>query len=311
MADIRFVQGDITEQEADAIVNAANHSLLGGGGVDGAIHRRGGPEILAECRRLRETRFPDGLPTGEAVATTAGRLPARWVIHTVGPTYAKTKDKSDLLAACFRNSLAVADELGAATVAFPAISTGVYRWPVDDAARIAVQTVRGHLHRGARGHLRTVRPGGLRRVRGPRVGPGNRPIAWALRPPHPGDVRTVLNIIWFVFSGIWLWIAYMLAGVLCCLLIITIPWGIASFRMASYAVWPFGREVVHKPSAGVFSFLGNVIWVIAAGWWLALTHIATGLLLCITIIGIPMGIANFKLIPISLMPLGKEIVSKP
>ena len=142
MVDIRFVQGDITEQEADAIVNAANHSLLGGGGVDGAIHRRGGAEILAECRRLRETRFPDGLPTGEAVATTAGRLPARWVIHTVGPTYAKTKDKSHLLAACFRNSLAVADELGAATVAFPAISTGVYRWPVDDAARIALETVR-------------------------------------------------------------------------------------------------------------------------------------------------------------------------
>ncbi|HWJ52546.1 MAG TPA: O-acetyl-ADP-ribose deacetylase [Propionibacteriaceae bacterium] len=142
MVDIRFVQGDITEQEVDAIVNAANHSLLGGGGVDGAIHRRGGPEILSECRRLRETRFPDGLPTSEAVATTAGRLPARWVIHTVGPTYATTKDKSHLLAACFRNSLAVADELGAATVAFPAISTGVYRWPVEDAARIAVQTVR-------------------------------------------------------------------------------------------------------------------------------------------------------------------------
>lgn len=142
MVDLRFVQGDITEQEADAIVNAANHSLLGGGGVDGAIHRRGGPEILTECRRLRETRFPDGLPTGEAVATTAGRLPARWVIHTVGPTYARTKDKSHLLAACFRNSLAVADELGAATVAFPAISTGVYRWPVADAARIAVGTVR-------------------------------------------------------------------------------------------------------------------------------------------------------------------------
>ncbi|HWH98727.1 MAG TPA: O-acetyl-ADP-ribose deacetylase [Propionibacteriaceae bacterium] len=142
MVDIRFVQGDITEQEVDAIVNAANHSLLGGGGVDGAIHRRGGPEILSECRRLRETRFPDGLPTGEAVATTAGRLPARWVIHTVGPTYATTKDKSHLLAACFRNSLAVADALGAATVAFPAISTGVYRWPVEDAARIAVETVR-------------------------------------------------------------------------------------------------------------------------------------------------------------------------
>jgi O-acetyl-ADP-ribose deacetylase len=141
-AQISFVRGDITEQEVDAVVNAANSSLLGGGGVDGAIHRRGGPEILAECRRLRETRFPDGLPTGEAVATTAGRLPARWVIHTVGPTWAKTKDKSALLAACYRNSLALADDLGAATVAFPAISAGVYRWPMDDAARIAVSTVR-------------------------------------------------------------------------------------------------------------------------------------------------------------------------
>ena len=123
-------------------------------------------------------------------------------------------------------------------------------------------------------------------------------------------MRTVLNVIWFVFSGVWLWIAYTLAGIICCVLIITIPWGIASFRMANYAVWPFGREVVSRPRAGVWSFLGNVIWVIAAGWWLALTHIVTGLLLCVTIIGIPMGIANFKLIPISLMPLGKEIVNK-
>ncbi|HEX6759379.1 MAG TPA: O-acetyl-ADP-ribose deacetylase [Propionibacteriaceae bacterium] len=139
---ITFVQGDITEQDVDAIVNAANHSLLGGGGVDGAIHRRGGPEILAECQKLREDKYSDGLPTGQAVATTAGRLKARWVIHTVGPTYAKSKDKSQLLADCFRNSLKIADELGAATVAFPAISTGVYRWPVDDAARIALETVR-------------------------------------------------------------------------------------------------------------------------------------------------------------------------
>jgi len=139
---ITFVQGDITEQDVDAIVNAANHSLLGGGGVDGAIHRRGGPEILAECQKLREDTYPDGLPTGQAVATTAGRLKARWVIHTVGPTYAESKDKSELLADCFRNSLRIADELGAATVAFPAISTGVYRWPVDDAARIALETVR-------------------------------------------------------------------------------------------------------------------------------------------------------------------------
>ena len=139
---ITFVQGDITEQDVDAIVNAANHSLLGGGGVDGAIHRRGGPEILAECQKLRQDKYPDGLPTGQAVATTAGRLKARWVIHTVGPTYAESKDKSQLLADCFRNSLAIADELGAGTAAFPAISTGVYRWPVDDAARIALETVR-------------------------------------------------------------------------------------------------------------------------------------------------------------------------
>jgi O-acetyl-ADP-ribose deacetylase len=139
---ITFAQGDITEQDVDAIVNAANHTLLGGGGVDGAIHRRGGPEILAECQKLREERYPDGLPTGQAVATTAGRLKARWVIHTAGPTYAESKDKSQLLADCFRNSLRIADELGAATVAFPAISTGVYRWPVDDAARLAVDTVR-------------------------------------------------------------------------------------------------------------------------------------------------------------------------
>ncbi len=139
---ISFVQGDITEQDVDAIVNAANHTLLGGGGVDGAIHRRGGPEILAECQRLRQDKYPDGLPTGQAAATTAGRLKARWVIHTVGPTYAESKDKSQLLADCFRNSLAVADELGARTIAFPAISTGVYRWPVEDAARIAVETVR-------------------------------------------------------------------------------------------------------------------------------------------------------------------------
>jgi O-acetyl-ADP-ribose deacetylase len=139
---ITFVQGDITDQDVDAIVNAANHTLLGGGGVDGAIHRRGGPEILAECKKLRQKQYPDGLPTGQAVATIAGRLKARWVIHTVGPTYAKSKDKSQLLADCFRNSLAVADELRAATVAFPAISTGVYRWPVDDAARIALETVR-------------------------------------------------------------------------------------------------------------------------------------------------------------------------
>ncbi|MFI8205058.1 O-acetyl-ADP-ribose deacetylase [Streptomyces sp. NPDC085937] len=139
---LTLVQGDITRRSADAIVNAANSSLLGGGGVDGAIHRRGGPEILAECRALRASRYGRGLPTGQAVATTAGRLDARWVIHTVGPVYSESEDRSALLASCYRESLRVADELGARTVAFPAISTGVYRWPLDDAARIAVDTVR-------------------------------------------------------------------------------------------------------------------------------------------------------------------------
>jgi O-acetyl-ADP-ribose deacetylase len=139
---MEFVRGDITEQHVDAVVNAANSSLLGGGGVDGAIHRRGGPEIPAECRQIRATRYPDGLPTGQAVATSAGRLPARWVIHTVGPVWSKRDDRSALLESCYRESLRVADELGAASVAFPAVSAGVYGWPMDDAARIAVETVR-------------------------------------------------------------------------------------------------------------------------------------------------------------------------
>ncbi|MEU9391839.1 O-acetyl-ADP-ribose deacetylase [Streptomyces sp. NPDC048324] len=142
MTSITLVRGDITQESVDAVVNAANSSLLGGGGVDGAIHRRGGPGILEECRRLRASHYGKGLPTGRAVATTAGRLDARWVIHTVGPVWSATEDRSDLLASCYRESLRVAGELGAATVAFPAISTGVYRWPMDDAARIAVETVR-------------------------------------------------------------------------------------------------------------------------------------------------------------------------
>ncbi|MGP4088516.1 O-acetyl-ADP-ribose deacetylase [Streptomyces sp. KR55] len=142
MTTIRLVQGDITQESADAIVNAANSSLLGGGGVDGAIHRRGGPAILEECRRLRASRYGKGLPTGQAVATTAGDLNARWVIHTVGPVYSEQEDRSALLASCYRESLRVADELGARTVAFPAVSAGIYGWPMDDAARIAVQTVR-------------------------------------------------------------------------------------------------------------------------------------------------------------------------
>ncbi|MET9826148.1 O-acetyl-ADP-ribose deacetylase [Streptomyces sp. NPDC006349] len=142
MPTLTLVQGDITRESADAIVNAANSSLLGGGGVDGAIHRRGGPAILAACRELRAGHLGKGLPTGRAVATTAGDLDARWVIHTVGPVHSTTEDRSDLLASCYRASLRVADELGARTVAFPAISTGVYHWPLDDAARIAVETVR-------------------------------------------------------------------------------------------------------------------------------------------------------------------------
>ncbi|KNB50518.1 O-acetyl-ADP-ribose deacetylase [Streptomyces caatingaensis] len=143
MTDITFVRGDITEQAVDAIVNAANSSLLGGGGVDGAVHRKGGPEILAACRDLRASRYGRGLPAGRAVATTAGRLPARWVIHTVGPRWSAAEDRSALLASCYRESLRAADELGARTVAFPAVSAGAYGWPLDDAARIAVETVRG------------------------------------------------------------------------------------------------------------------------------------------------------------------------
>jgi O-acetyl-ADP-ribose deacetylase len=142
MPRVTLVHGDITEQEVDAVVNAANRSLLGGGGVDGAIHRRGGPAILEECRRLRATEHPDGLPVGRAVATTAGNLPARWVIHTVGPVYSATDDRSALLASCHTEALRVADDLGARTVAFPAISTGAFGYPVEEAAPVAVRAAR-------------------------------------------------------------------------------------------------------------------------------------------------------------------------
>ncbi|QXE34009.1 O-acetyl-ADP-ribose deacetylase [Streptomyces sp. GMY02] len=142
MATLTLVRGDITDQRVDAIVNAANSSLLGGGGVDGAIHRRGGPEILAECRALRASHYGRGLPTGKAVATTAGRLEAKWVIHTVGPVYQVSGGDEALLASCYRESLRVADVFGARTVAFPAISAGAYGWPMEVAARIAVETVR-------------------------------------------------------------------------------------------------------------------------------------------------------------------------
>jgi O-acetyl-ADP-ribose deacetylase (regulator of RNase III) len=139
---ITLALGDITQQQVDAVVNAANSSLLGGGGVDGAIHRRGGPAILAACRELRAGPWRGGLPAGQAVATTAGDLAARWVIHTVGPVWSRQEDRSALLASCYAASLRVADEIGARTVAFPAVSTGAFRWPVDDAARIAVAAVR-------------------------------------------------------------------------------------------------------------------------------------------------------------------------
>ena len=130
--------GDITRQDVDAIVNAANSSLLGGGGVDGAIHRAGGPAILAACREIRATRHPDGLPTGEAVITTGGRLPARHVIHTVGPVYGHNSGRdAELLAACYENSIALAAREGLSTLAFPAISTGVYGYPKEVAARVA------------------------------------------------------------------------------------------------------------------------------------------------------------------------------
>ncbi len=151
--EVELVEGDITSQEVDAIVNAANSSLLGGGGVDGAIHRRGGPDILTECRRLRASRYRGGLATGQAVATTAGRLPASWVVHTVGPVYSVAEDRSALLRSCYETSLRVADDLGARTIAYPLISAGVYGWPLDDAIAQALAV------------LRTAQPTNLRTAR--------------------------------------------------------------------------------------------------------------------------------------------------
>ncbi len=139
---IEAVRGDITRQRVDAIVNAANSALLGGGGVDGAIHAAAGPALLAECRELRRTTLPDGLPVGDAVATGAGDLPARWVIHTVGPNRHAGQTDPALLASCFGRSLDVAAALGASSIAFPAISAGVYGWDVDEVARVAVRAVR-------------------------------------------------------------------------------------------------------------------------------------------------------------------------
>ncbi|PPF80947.1 O-acetyl-ADP-ribose deacetylase [Pseudoclavibacter sp. RFBJ3] len=139
MTRIVAVLGDITEQAVDAVVNAANNGMRGGGGVDGAIHRAGGPEVLRDC----VARFPDGLATGDAGYTTAGELPARWVIHTVGPDYGSGQRDRTLLTSCYRRSLEVADELGATSVAFPLVSAGIYAWPLGDAIAAAIDTISG------------------------------------------------------------------------------------------------------------------------------------------------------------------------
>ena len=123
-------------------------------------------------------------------------------------------------------------------------------------------------------------------------------------------MKTILNLLWLVFSGFWLFLGYMLAAVIMFIFIITIPWGIASARIGVYALWPFGKTVIEKPTAGLGSLIGNIIWVVLAGWWIALEHIVSGVVLCVTIIGIPFGIANFKMVPVALMPIGKVIVDK-
>ena len=136
--EVTVVEGDITAQDVDVVVNAANRAMRGGGGVDGAIHRAGGPEVLADCVR----RFPDGLATGDAGWTTAGAMAARWVVHVVGPNYAAGERDRALLTSCYSRALAVADVLGARTVAFPLVSAGIYGWPKDDAVEAAVDTLR-------------------------------------------------------------------------------------------------------------------------------------------------------------------------
>ncbi|MCW4386342.1 YccF domain-containing protein [Salinibacterium sp. SYSU T00001] len=123
-------------------------------------------------------------------------------------------------------------------------------------------------------------------------------------------MKTILNVIWLLLSGLWLFLGYALAAVIMCVLIVTIPWGIASWRIGVYSLWPFGKTVIDKPTAGLGSLLGNIVWVILAGIWIAIGHIASGIALCLTIIGIPFGIANFKMVPVALMPLGKAIVDR-
>jgi len=147
-AKLRLVQGDITEMDTDAIVNAANPSLMGGGGVDGAIHRKGGPKILEECKRIRETKYPNGLPTGKAVITSGGNLKAKYVIHTVGPVWrGGNKGEAELLAEAYRNSLRLAVSMGLKTIAFPSISTGAYGYPIEKASIVAISTVKEFLER--------------------------------------------------------------------------------------------------------------------------------------------------------------------
>jgi len=145
---VRLVRGDITNMETDAIVNAANSSLMGGGGVDGAIHRRGGPTILEECKKIRATEWPQGLPTGKAVITSGGNLKAKYVIHTVGPVWrGGNQGEPELLAQAYQNSLKLASEKGLKTVAFPSISTGAYGYPIKQAARVAIGAVKTFLEK--------------------------------------------------------------------------------------------------------------------------------------------------------------------
>lgn len=163
---VQVVVGDITRQETDAVVNAANSSLLGGAGVDGAIHRVGGAQILEACREIRRTRYPEGLPTGEAVITTGGLLPARHVIHTVGPIWGQHAGReAELLADCYRNSLALAVEHGLGSIAFPAISTGAYGYPPEEAAQVASQAIRDFLQTGSGVEGRGDGQGDLQEVR--------------------------------------------------------------------------------------------------------------------------------------------------
>jgi len=153
---VLLVVGDITRQDATAIVNAANSTLLGGGGVDGAIHAAGGPEILRECRQIRKTVYPDGLPTGQAVITTGGNLPAKYVIHTVGPIYGRDPEReAELLAGCYQNSLLLARQHAISSIAFPSISTGAFGYPKPEAAKIASTTIRDFL--SADQHIEQVR----------------------------------------------------------------------------------------------------------------------------------------------------------